>query len=297
MERVTIKAADGYKLCLHVFEVKEPKAYVQIIHGMEEHQERYEPLVERLNDAGYTVITSDLRGHGSTAPVLGYFGEERGYNSLLEDQIRISAYIRQRFAVERIILFSHSMGTIIARNLLQSQSGKYEKVILSGYPCTNPAIDFGIFLTEILRKSKGGRYRSKLVQKMAIGRFNNTIKDHKTEYDWISFNEENVKAFSEDPYCGHGFCISAFRDLFYLVKNMANVKGYHNVRMELPILAVRGEEDPCVGGNTGSANSMQVLQKAGFGCISTICYPGMRHEILNEKDNEKVYEDILNFIA
>ena len=42
MERVIIQAEDGYRLCLHIFETENPKGFVQIIHGMEEHQERYE---------------------------------------------------------------------------------------------------------------------------------------------------------------------------------------------------------------------------------------------------------------
>ena len=38
----------NYKLDVHVFEVDSPKAIVQVIHGMEEHQERYEPFVNFL---------------------------------------------------------------------------------------------------------------------------------------------------------------------------------------------------------------------------------------------------------
>lgn len=297
MERVIIKAKDGYRLCLHIFEVRDPKGYVQIIHGMEEHQERYERLAERLNAAGYTVISSDMRGHGETAPVLGYFGERGGWYYLIMDQIRITSYIRQRFQVEKVIIFAHSMGTIIARNLLQSQSKRYEKLILSGYPCANPAAGFGIMLTGIIQLWKGGEYYSKLIQKLAIGTFNRKIRDHKTDLDWISVNEDNVQAFINDPYCGHGFRIAGFRDLFRLVQKMSKINQYRDVQKDLPILAIRGAEDPCTGGDKGSTDSLLVLQKAGFTHITSICYPGMRHEILNEKENEQVFTDILQFLG
>ncbi len=296
MERVSIQAKDGYKLSLHIFEAEHPKGYVQIIHGMEEHQERYEPLAKRLTAAGYTVISSDMRGHGETAPVPGYFGENKGWCYLLADQIRITAYIRRRFHAERVILFAHSMGTIIARNLLQSQSGRYDKVILSGYPCYNPAVDFGIFLTAILKKWKGGDYYSAFIQKMAVGVFNKKIPNQKTDVDWISVNEENVRAYLEDPYCGHGFRVAGFHDLFHLVRNMNKAERYRDVRGDMEILALRGEEDPCTGGERGSVASLSVLREAGFAQIHSICYPGMRHEILNEKNNEKVFEDIENFL-
>ena len=45
MKKIILKAKDGYKLNLHVFEAPDKdnvKGYVQIIHGMEEHQGRYE---------------------------------------------------------------------------------------------------------------------------------------------------------------------------------------------------------------------------------------------------------------
>lgn len=297
MEQVVLNAKDGYKLCLHIFQVEHPKGIVQIIHGMEEHQERYEPFVEFLNASGYTVVSSNMRGHGETAPILGYFGEEKGSYYLLHDQIRITAYIRRRFCTDRVILFAHSMGTIIARNLLQTQSGHYEKVILSGYPCSQPAVGFGILLTEIMKRWKGGDYYSALVERLATGSFNRQISGHKTESDWLSVNEENVQAFMEDPYCGHGFRVAGFNDLFRLIKNMGNVERYRKVQKDLPILALRGEEDPCTGGAEGSAASLLVLQKAGFHRITSISYPGMRHEILNEKDSKKVYEDIGRFLA
>lgn len=296
MENIVIKAKDGYKLCLHIFEVKDPKGYVQIIHGMEEHQERYEHLAKCLNGAGYTVITSDMRGHGRTAPVLGYFGEKRGWYYLLMDQIRITAYIKYRFSAEKIILFAHSMGSIIARNLLQTQSEDYEKVILSGLPYANPAVGLGVVLTEILQKWKGGAYYSPLIQKMAIGSFNWKNPDRTTDLDWLSMDADNVQAYIEDPYCGHGFRVAGYRDLFRLVQRMSDSSRYRNVQKDLPILAVRGAEDPCTGGDKGSAHSLLVLQRAGFTHITSISYPGMRHEILNEKNNEQVYADILHFL-
>lgn len=296
METVIIKAQDGYRLCLHIFAIENPKGYVQVIHGMEEHQERYEPLAERLNAAGYTVISSDMRGHGKTAPVLGYFGEKQGWVHLIKDQIRITSYIKHRFHTEQVILFAHSMGTIIARNLLQSQSKTYQKVILSGYPCVNSAAGLGILLAGIIKRCKGGEYYSKLVQKLAVGTFNRKIPDHKTELDWISVNEDNIRSFQEDPYCGHGFRIAGFQDLFQLVLRMTKIKQYRNVQSDLPILALRGADDPCTGGDQGSAESLLVLRRAGFTHIFDISYPGMRHEILNERNNEQVFTDILNFL-
>ena len=97
MEQIFLKARDGYKLNVHVFEVKNAKAAIQIIHGMEEHQERYEEVVDFLNKNGYSVISSDMRGHGSTAPNLGFFKTNNGYKELIADQKTITKFIKEKF--------------------------------------------------------------------------------------------------------------------------------------------------------------------------------------------------------
>ena len=58
MENIVLKASDGYALSLAVFESEHPRGYIQIIHGMEEHKERYEAFAEQLRQAGFTVLPS-----------------------------------------------------------------------------------------------------------------------------------------------------------------------------------------------------------------------------------------------
>lgn len=301
MKKIILKAKDNYKLNLHIFETasKSTKGYIQVIHGMEEHQERYKNFAEILNKAGYTVITSDMRGHGVNAPELGFFSEENGYKYLLSDQKRITKYIKRKFGIGKVIIFAHSMGTIIARNLMQSQSWDYEKVIMSGFPCSpgRIALDFGIILTQIVKKVKGARYYSEFIQNISVGSFNKKIKNPGTSLDWISINKENIDIYVKDPYCGHGFKVSAFNDLFHLSKNMEEIWRYKNVNQELPVLALRGEEDVSTGLEKGSNKSIKTLELAGFGNITQIVYPDMRHEILNETGKEKVYNDIIGFLG
>lgn len=302
MKKIILKAKDGYKLNLHVFEAPDKdnvKGYVQIIHGMEEHQGRYEAFARVLNNAGYTVVSSDMRGHGKGAPELGFFKEKDGYKYILSDQKRITCFIRKRFKTSKVIIFAHSMGTIIARNLMQSQSWNYEKVVLSGYPCSHSIalMDFGIALTSITSKVKGARYFSKFVQNISTGSFNKGMENQETGLEWISADKENIQAYINDPYCGHGFKVSAYNDLFHLTKNMAETWRYKNVNKELPVLALRGDGDVCTGYGKGSQKSINILKSAGFNNIKQIVYKDMRHEILNEAEKEKVYRDVVEFLG
>lgn len=295
IEKIFINSKDGYKLDVHIFEVKEAKAVVQIIHGMEEHQERYETFIKFLNQNGLTVVSSDMRGHGKNAKDLGFFKENKGYVELIEDQKTITEFIKKRFQNLPVYIFAHSMGTIITRVLLQENSQNYSKIVLSGYPNYQIGAYFGILLTNIIKAFRGAKYKSKLVESLSVGSFNKKIKNAKTKSDWVCHNEETIKEYAKDPYCGIGFTCSAYNDLFHLVIMMHNYKRYNNVNKELELLLLRGMDDICVGGDTGAKDSRDVLLKAGFSKMKFIDYPNMRHEILAEKDNQKVYKDIIEF--
>ncbi|MCM1284355.1 MAG: alpha/beta hydrolase [Muribaculaceae bacterium] len=298
MEEVTLKAEDGYELSLHVFAADGARGCVQIIHGMEEHKERYDGFAEKLVEAGFSVVSSDMRGHGKNAPVLGFFKEKDGYRYLLSDQKRITAYAKERFGVKKVYIFAHSMGTIIARNLLQTESGDYKKVVLSGFPCSpgRPAIDVAVGLSRLITALRGPAYDSKLVAYLGTGSFNKAIKHPKTKLDWLSYNEDNIRAYQADKYCGHGFKVSAYLDLFTLVRRMSCPKCYRRVNERLPIFLIRGDGDPCTGFAKGASASVRTLKKAGFHSIRTKTYRHMRHELLNEAGAELVTADIIRFL-
>lgn len=71
---------DGLKLHVLLMEPEgEPKGIVQIVHGMAEHKERYEPFMEMLCKHGYISVIHDHRGHGKSIRKeedLGYFYDE-----------------------------------------------------------------------------------------------------------------------------------------------------------------------------------------------------------------------------
>lgn len=297
MESVILTAKDGYRLRLSVFESRNAKGCIQLIHGMEEHKERYEDFAQKLRQMGYTVVTSDMRGHGKGAPKPVFFREEKGAQYLLLDQMLITKYIKERFGVEKVNLFAHSMGTIITRNLLQTHSMEYEKVVLSGCPCYPGKLQIcmGRFLSRVIGKVKGQEYFSKLLQNMSVSSFNSSIENPETELDWLSYDRDNIKKYQDDPDCGQGFSVSAFYDLFTLVERMNHPKNYKNVNSALPVLILCGQDDPSTGFEQGVLKSAAVLKNAGFTDVKTKRYEKMRHEILNEKENEKVYTDVIAF--
>lgn len=291
-----IRSTDGYGLSLHVFDVPEPKAVVMCIHGMEEHKGRYIPFASFLQENGFAVVTADLRGHGSSAPLLSHIADRDGDRLLILDEKVILTFIKKRYPQTPICLFGHSMGTIIARKLLQTDSGAFSGVVLSGYPNPQEAARLGAMLSKVLTGIRNPTAHSELIDGMVLGGFAKAVKNAETPLDWLSTSRANRKAYAEDPLCGAPFTLGSYSALFHLLMDINNPKLYRKVHASLPILLIAGSEDPCVGGEKGAAASLDRLTRAGFHNIRVETLPGMRHEILNETRYELPFRIILDFL-
>ena len=294
-EELSLLSDDGYSLSLCVYEAERAKANVMVVHGMEEYKERYDAFASFLQDHGYNVVLSDLRGHGKNAPLLSHIADKDGDKLILNDQKKIRKFMEEKFPDLPNMIFGHSMGTIITRDLLQECSNDFTKVALSGYVNPNGASGIAVALGNIVRAFKKGKGHSKMLTNLSTGSFNKAVKNPKTGSDWLSYNEENVQKYIDDPLCGVEFTVGSYCALFRLLNNMGKAKRYKNINPELPFLLISGKDDPCTGGEKGRNASLKVLQKAGFKDFSIVTLDGMRHEILNEIDKQKVYDEILKF--
>lgn len=291
-----IKSKDGYALSLRIYEAQGAKAVVKCIHGMEEHQDRYEPFAEFLQKNGYTVVTADLRGHGRNAPLLSHIADKDGHLRLMEDEECILSFIRENYPGLPVVLFGHSMGTIVARAFLQRHSQSYAKVVLSGYPNPQGVAGVGAALTDVIGLFRGKKGYSSLVDNMVLGGFAKAVPDAESPLDWLSYNRDNRDRYAEDPLCGVRFTLGSYNTLFHLVSQINRPDLYQEVKADLPILLISGVDDPCTGGEQGRKDSVDRLEKAGFTRITRIDLEHMRHEILNEEDREQVYGKILDFL-
>lgn len=294
-KELAVKARDSYELNVRVYDVNEPKAVIKFVHGMEEHQDRYVKFASFLQENGFAVVTADMRGHGPKAPLLSHIADKGGHKLLIEDEQVLIEFMRNRYPNVPLYLFGHSMGTIISRKLLQTNSKDFAKCALSGYPNPLGVASVGCFLTNFISIFKGKKGHSKLVNGMVIGGFAKSVPNHKTEQDWLSYNEENVQAYINDPLSGVEFTLGSFNALFHLVSDINKPKQYKDVNAELPIYLISGKDDPCTGGEKGRSDSLDRLTKAGFKNIEVKTLDNMRHEILNENNKEETYKLLLEF--
>jgi len=295
MENIIINSLyDNYPLHLLESSVENPKGVVQIVHGMEEYKERYLYFIQKLNQAGYNVVISDLRGHGRhlQKEELGYFSKKKPELSLIRDQETILEYIKDKYNDLSIYLFAHSMGTMISRNLLQKNSISYSKVVLSGAPVYSSACKIGSVIASIINKANDHK-KSKTLFKSTVKGYSTAVKNARTKLDWLSYNEKNVDDYFADPYCGFKFTNNGYKAMIKLMTTMD--KKIINKNIIPPVLVIAGDNDPVPGYEAGVDKIISRLKKAGYSDVSKEMITHARHEILNEDSKDLTIDSIINF--
>ncbi len=287
---------DNLNLSIAIIEPKvKPKGIVQISHGMSEHKERYYDFMKYLSDNGYICVIHDHRGHGASVKSekdLGYFYSEN-IDFLVDDLYKITKYIKNKYPNLKVNLFSHSMGTLVARNYLKKYDEEISKVILCGPPTKNNLASLGVIIAKVLNIFYKKNTPNKILNKMTFGIYN---KNEKMENGWISENIENVKKYNQDKLCGYVFTTNGFINLYKLMKKAFDKKDWKPKNKKLKVDVIAGENDSVIQNKLKFQGLVDFLREVGYESIESKLYKNMKHEILNEKNNNTVYKDILDFI-
>jgi alpha-beta hydrolase superfamily lysophospholipase len=92
------------------------------------------------------------------------------------------------------------------------------------------------------------------------------------------------------------FTDDGYLALYELMKQAYDLSGFRCTNPSLPVLFISGAEDPCMGNVRKFSKAVHAMRYAGYRRVKGRLYPGMRHEILNEKEHEKVFQDILIYM-
>ena len=285
---------DGKDLEVMILEPKNPKAIIQMCHGMAEIKERYQKTMEKLASAGYLCVMHDHRGHGHIdSNDLGYMDDLSGRGIVL-DVIQLTNELKIKYPNLPIYLFGHSMGSLVVRCVMKENDDAYAGLIVCGSPSKNPLVGIALVLTSLIGKVKGVRHRSPLIHQLSIGGYK--IKGEKYDHAWITTDVEVQKAYDECEECGFMFTIDGFTNLFILMRDTYDSKGWQLKNSNCPIFFIAGEQDPCINSVKKFNDAVDFMRKIGYTNVTSKCYPKVRHEILNDACKEEVIQDILNFM-
>lgn len=277
----------------------ELKGVIQIAHGMAEHHERYEDFIEFLNNNGFAVYINDHLGHGKSVSddeQLGYFGKKDGHYNLVEDMKNLTDIIKKECNGLPVILFGHSMGSMLARIYTEKYGNELNAVIYCGTCGSNPAAMPGIAIVSAIAKIKGDHHRSEFINNLAFGAYNKKFSPQRTDFDWLTRDNDIVDKYINDPYCGFLFTTYGYKDLMNMIVVINRNEWYKAVPADIPIYLIAGNDDPVGNYGKGINEVFNKLKATNHSNVSIKLYDSARHEILNEKNKEKVYADILAWV-
>ena len=278
----------------------QPRAVVQICHGMCEYILRYEELAQHLTDAGYAVCGIDHLGHGSTArlnnEMLGYFGKKGAWNNLVEDQEIERKAISAHFAGLPYFLLGHSMGSFYARQYLCEWGSELSGAIIMGTGFQPKAlVQLAKTICRVLAVFFGWQHRSKLVASLSFTGYNKGLEG-RTPQDWLNRDAAEVDKYRADERCMFTFTLNAYYSMFTGILRLYDPAVLARMPKDLPLLFLAGDADPVGEQGKGVQRAIDSLKAAGVQNIQKKLYPGARHELLMELNRQEVMADIAHWL-
>ena len=273
----TFTDAQGVEITFYEWPVAEPRAVVQIAHGLGEHAMRYNHVAASLNRAGYSVYADDHRGHGQTGKRMieraeikrmGNLGKG-GMSATVAQVFELSELIKSELPNLSLFLLGHSWGSMLAQKILNQNSDSYAGAVLSGSTLMLP----GVAPTSGFNK-----------------KWDKT--PNKSTKEWLSSDESVGREFMKDPLCFGETAIEVFG-----ITNVAGLVSLPSKKIssDFPVLLIAGSEDP-LGAERGNMMLAKAFTRAGVQDVTMIIYPEARHEVFNELNKQEVLADLTNWL-
>jgi len=268
----TLKTADGLDLYVRRWEAENvPHRWTfVVVHGLGEHGERYRHLAEWFTPLGATVYAMDQRGHGKSG---GPRGDAPSLNALLDD---IDAVVRIARAESGgpVVLIGHSFGGLMAIAYTLAHPDHIDKAVFSA-PLLIPKVKVPAWkrpLTKVLPR---------LAPRLAVS--------NEVDANLLSHDPEIARRYASDPLVHDRITGGLYGDTIARGEEFIARAG----EIRVPFLLMQGRDDRIVD-PTGSRRFFAgaMAPERAF-CV----YPGMYHEIFNEVDQEKVFQDVESWLT
>ncbi|MBN9215479.1 MAG: lysophospholipase [Microbacterium sp. SCN 70-200] len=270
----TFTDAYGIRIFFDMYpaETAHPRAVVQLLHGVGEHAGRYGALIARLTANGYAVYADDHRGHGRTGVHqhdgdlhrLGHLGPG-GLPAAKAACWQLTELIRAENPGVPLVILGHSWGSFLTQMLVNEHAEAYDGVVLSGSALRWPG------------SLNGGDLNA----------------------PWKSADATGVEWLASDPAVGDAFLADPLTTSEPLLKLFGLVdaarlygKPAKNLPPELPVLLMVGRDDTVGGPRSVHRLADAYRTRSGLTDVTTLVYPGARHEIFNEVSAEDVLDDL-----
>ena len=269
MNELSWKNAQGLDLFAAEWPVKKPVAVLALIHGQGEHIGRYKRLAEWYNQHGIAVIGYDHQGYGRSA---GKRGHAKNLQVLLDDIGLLLDEARARYPGVPLFLYGHSMGGGLALNYVARRNPE-----IAGLIATGPWIRLAFEAPGV--KVIAGKILRKFMPTLSLP---TGLAAH-----FLSHDSAVVKAYQEDPLVHDQLSAGAGISLMEGAEWLNRFSGAFSI----PVLLMHGGDDKITSPAATRDFSGRVK-----GDVSHREWPGLYHEIHQEKEQEEVFAHTLDWM-
>lgn len=255
---------DGMQLYLNKEVPEGARAVAVIVHGLCEHQGRYDYFAEKFHQAKIGTYRFDHRGHGRSEGERTYYSD---FNELLDDTHAVVNMAVEENPDIPVFLIGHSMGGFT----VSLYGAKYPDQRLRGI-ITSGALthDVGALITGV---PKGLDVHTKLPNELGAG-----VCSVAEVVDWYGKDPYNTKTFTT------GLCYALCSGLAWF-EEKAKAFAY-------PVLMLHGEKD----GLVSVQDTYRFFGEAASADKQMKIYGNLFHEIFNEYCKDEVIGDVLHWI-
>lgn len=245
------------------------KAVVCLVHGLGEHSGRYAHLAEQLNQAGYALVTFDLRGHGKSQ---GPRGHTPSFEAFMADITQFLKQAAGRHNEKPLFLYGHSLGGILVLNYVLRRKPRLAGVIATG-PGLRTALE---------------KQRLKITFARIMGRLVPTLSlPSGLDAGMLSHDQAIVRAYRSDPL------VHDRATLHMANQTLASIPWAfeHAHEFSLPLLLMHG-----TGDQLAYWEGSQEFASRVNGQCSLKLWDGLYHEIHNEPEQGEVFAYLIDWL-
>jgi alpha-beta hydrolase superfamily lysophospholipase len=267
-----LNSADHLRLFWQRYTPPSPRATVAVLHGGGDHSGRYPGITSALVAAGFQVALVDLRGHGQSD---GRRWHIDGFSDYLSDLDAFVAKLSQDgVANDQLFVVAHSMGALVAAYWGLSR-GRH----VSGFVFSSPYFRLAHRppLLQVLAARAVGRVLPWL-----------PVRVHFSASD-LTTDPDHVRWTERDPLYGHATTPRWFEE-----STRAQVEVLRRAaEWTAPLLVLAAGEDRLADAEAARA----FVEAATSADKRFLLYAGLRHEIFNAPDRERVMGEAVAWLS
>lgn len=298
-------SSDGKtKIAYFIYETQEsnPKAVLQIAHGMKESLTRYQDFAHFFNQNGIIVVGNDALGHGETSvskETDGFFADKNGDKCVVEDLHTMTRIAKEKYPNLPIFMLGFSMGSFFARLYASIFPTEINGFIFCGTSYKISGTRFGLIMMNVLKKIKGARTHFEFIDNIMTDKYFRYIPHPQSKYEWVTSDVDFLKKSSWDDKVDMPFSVGAYYDMVKTLCYVNTKKWAKKLYKNTPVLLISGAQDPVGQYGNGVCKVYNLLEREKLNDLELVLYGTARHTLFYEVENIKnrFYNDLLNWIS